>query len=126
MSNKANNGKAGKNGDYEIGYGKPPVAHRFAKDNRPNGHRPKGSLGIWNRIRKQLLEKIQQEGEHKGKELADLVAKSFVRDLLKGKWPQTKELLDREEGKVPDRIANADGGELKIIVEYVRKRPAND
>lgn len=99
--------------------------HRFKPGNDGNvengGGRPKGSIDIWARIRNELKAKVAQ-GQYAGEEYANLVAKSFVKQLLKGKWPQTKELIDREEGKVPERLADANGNNIIIKVEYVRGR----
>ena len=92
------------------------VANKWKKGQpspNPKG-RPKGSLDVWARIRQTLQQRVKQ-GEHKGKEFLDLVAIAFVKEVVKGKWPQMKELLDREEGKVPDRFANADGSNIELV-----------
>ena len=42
--------------------------------------------------------------------VADLLALTIVGEALKGKFPFAKEILDRTEGKVPDRVAGPEGG----------------
>lgn len=91
------------------------VQWKKGQSGNPKG-RVKGGINIWSRVQRQLLEKVA-EGDNKGKEFADLVAKSFVKELLKGKWPQTKELLDREEGATELTIKHT--GDLQQTVRHV-------
>lgn len=46
----------------------------------------------------------------------DKVAEAFVRAMEAGSYVHMKEYIDREEGKVPTRIADADGSNLKMYV----------
>lgn len=46
----------------------------------------------------------------------DDVANSFVEKMEEGSFIHTKEYIDREEGKVPTRHADADGKTLKLYV----------
>ena len=40
------------------------------------------------------------------------VARKYIELMMKGSFSHLKEYIDRQEGKVPDRIADADGGKL--------------
>jgi hypothetical protein len=57
---------------------------------------------------------VAEKGPHAGEECATIVAKAFVRELKRGRWPHMQELINREEGKVPDRHANADGSNIEL------------
>lgn len=46
----------------------------------------------------------------------DDVAVSFVEKMEEGSFIHTKEYIDREEGKIPTRHADADGKNLKLYV----------
>lgn len=82
------------------------------------GGRPKG-LSITARLRA-LLEKGEINGEpiKGGQQVADLVAESIVKQAISGNAPLIKELLDRTEGKVPDRLAGPDGETLTITLKW--------
>jgi hypothetical protein len=84
------------------------------KSGNPSG-RAKGSINIWSRIQRELKKRIE-EGPLEGKRHADAVAKAFVTEAIAGKWP-LKELIDRELGKVPDRIANPDGSPVTFTLK---------
>jgi hypothetical protein len=45
--------------------------------------------------------------------LAD-IAKTYIDAMNKGSFQHLKEYIDRESGKVPDRVANADGSNLPL------------
>jgi hypothetical protein len=42
------------------------------------------------------------------------VAESFINAMKTGSFQHFKEYIEREEGKVPDRIANADGSNIEL------------
>jgi len=75
----------------------------------PSG-RPKGSVGITARIRAML--------EKDGGKLAEAIATVFLRESAKGKFPFAKEIIDRIDGKISEKIET--DGQLKIIVEHVK------
>lgn len=110
----ASNGKQRKNSG-EVPESLKPHAFPAGHSGNPKG-RPKGSVDIWARVRAKLREKVR-EGPHEGRAYADLVADSIVKAVLQGKWPQTKELLDREHGKPVDTVAHE--GAVQIQVVYV-------
>lgn len=60
----------------------------------PSG-RPKGSVNLWARVRRILMEETVDGGT-----VADQVAKALVDAAKEGKWPHLKEIIDREEGPI--------------------------
>jgi hypothetical protein len=106
----------------EVGYGKPPVEHRFGPGNcaNPKG-RPRGP-SLTARLRA-LLEagKIDGVSLEGGKQVADRIAEMIVRRAIKGDYRFCSLLLDRVEGKVAqrDRIADEDAGQRVVEIRYV-------
>lgn len=47
---------------------------------------------------------------------AEVIAKRFVYAAANGSFPHGKEIMDRTEGKVADRVAGADGGPIGVDV----------
>lgn len=67
--------------------------------------RPKGSINLTQRIR----EVLTTEGKN-GKEVADMLAETLVREALKNPskmWSFLKEFLDRDEGRTDGRDGNS-------------------
>lgn len=85
----------------------PPVEHRFkpGEEWRGNpGGRPKGrSLTS---IIREVLDSNSIKGKPlpEGRTVADVLAEVFVAEALKGKFPFAKEVIDRTDGKVIDKI----------------------
>ena len=81
----------------------------------PNG-RPKGR-SITARLR-ELLEATELGGKplKGGKQVADLVAEALLKNAIKGDVRHLQELINRVEGKVPDKhvVTGADGGPVEI------------
>jgi hypothetical protein len=76
------------------------------------GGRPKGrSITAY---LNEMLERTEIEGVDipAGSCGAEALALVFFREAVAGKFPFAKEILDRTEGKVPDRYAGHDGGPL--------------
>jgi hypothetical protein len=95
--------------------------HRWKKgrSGNPNGRPPGESLTTKiNRI----LEEPDQDFGTKGDKL---IAVAF-RAAEKGDFRFFKELIDRKDGKVPDRLADVNGDALKIVVEYVDQCQKSD
>ena len=56
------------------------------------------------------------EREHDGKRVVEALAEIIIREALKGDFRFAKEILERIDGKVPDRITgDEDGGGLTIV-----------
>lgn len=77
------------------------------------GGKPKGTRSLLRAIRAKLVERLKdaEEGEEDG---YDRAAGAFVAALLNGSFQHAKELIEREEGKVPDRT------ELQATVRLVK------
>ena len=125
-TNGHNHKANGKQGKSRVGKGKPPVEHQFRAgvSGNPKG-RPKGSVDIWARVRRKLRQKVAK-GPKAGERYADLVAAAIVKAAVKGRWPATKELLDREHGKPAESVAHTGGVEVKVVyVPVANGRLAN-
>src|SRR4051812_50136357 len=96
-------------------------ARKWKKGQSPNpSGRPKGSVSLLTRINRKLRQKIT-EGPHAGRRYADLVADSVVKGMIKGKWPQTKDIIDREDGppgEPPLTIKHEHSHEHKHTIDY--------
>lgn len=46
----------------------------------------------------------------------DAAADAYVSQMESGSFIHLKEIIDRQEGKIPNRIANADGTNLKAYI----------
>lgn len=91
------------------------TAHQFKPGQSGNlNGRPKGKTVT------ERLQKIINENEG---EIADALVKSALKQALKGDHRFFKEILDRVEGKVVDRIQHAgeDGGPIRV--ELVKGDP---
>jgi hypothetical protein len=80
------------------------------------GGRPKGE-SITARLRAVL------EKEHNGRVLMDLLAERLAKEALAGKFPFLKEVLDRLDGRVAERV-NVGGEEGRALVINVVRRGA--
>ncbi len=88
----------------------------------PNG-RPKGS-GVTDRLKKLLDEEVTLKG--KQTTMAEALAQVVLNKALKGDHKFVKELLDRVEGKVTDKLEVE--GNMKIIQQRftVAKKPERE
>jgi hypothetical protein len=89
----------------------PPVEHRWKPGQSGNpGGRPKGQ-SITASLRA-LLEK-----EHNGKRIVELLAERIMKEALAGKFPFAKEVLDRADGKVTDKLEVDNASVVQVIIE---------
>jgi hypothetical protein len=109
----------GKQGDYRAAQGKPPKATRFKKgqSGNPKG-RPKGE-SLTTKLRRVL-----DEGDPKHGSKAEALIAVAVSAARRGDFRFFKEIIDRMDGKVPERIAGSDGEPLRIEVVYRQRGPA--
>jgi hypothetical protein len=100
--------RAGKNGNV------PPAHARFkpGQSGNPNGRPRETSLTA---IIRRVLAEADEEHGTKGEKLIAVA----LRAADKGDFRYFKELIERNDGKVPDRIADADGNKLIVEVQYV-------
>lgn len=82
---KDENGKWQPTGDYEIGFGRPPLATRFT--GKPGPGRPKGSVSYDVMLRKHLSKKrkVRIDGKDRTVTQGELVIITTVRDAMEGK-----------------------------------------
>jgi hypothetical protein len=100
--------ESGNNGNPKVGYKSPPVHTRFKPGNCANpGGRPKGES---------LLSEIRDLLHGKGGKRRRAAAEAFLDQLDRGSLAHAKEIIEREEGKVPDRLAGADGEAIVVKV----------
>jgi hypothetical protein len=94
----------------EVGYKRPPVRTRFKKgqSGNPSG---KNNGSFLTRIRKM----IEEEGGEKA-------VKAFVSQMNRGSFKHAQEIINREEGKVPDKTIHS--GEV-IAKAYVTISPSD-
>lgn len=76
----------------------PPVEHQFKPGQSGNpGGRPKGTS--LTAVLRRVLER-----EHQGRPIGELLVERLVKEALSGKLPHLKEVLDRVEGRVVERM----------------------
>lgn len=89
---------------------------KFKKGNQLAKNRNNIGSSILTRIKHTLKERSKREDAPKDRTRFDDAAEAYVRQLEAGSFIHFKELIDREEGKVPNRIAGADGDNVKVYV----------
>jgi hypothetical protein len=78
------------------------------------GGRPKGRS-----VTALLRELLDQE--HNQKKLAELLAERLLKEALTGKLGHIKEVLDRTEGKVADRVQIEGDEARQLVINLVRR-----
>jgi hypothetical protein len=91
---------------------------KFSSKNQPKKKgRPKGSLSITNEIKK-VLESVDPASK---KPICKLLAVAATRQAIKGNAPYFKEIVDRIDGKITDKMEYTLKGrgpvEVKVIYE---------
>ena len=79
-------------------------------ENRNTKGRPKGR-SLQDHLRKMI------EDEATGEKLCDALVRSAVDRALKGDFRFWQEIIQRIDGKVPNRIADAEGSSLTFILD---------
>jgi hypothetical protein len=89
----------------------PPPEHRWKPGQSGNpGGRPKGQ-SITASLRA-LLEK-----EHNGKRIVELLAERIMKEALAGKFLFAKEVIDRADGRVSDKVEVENTSVVQVIIE---------
>lgn len=101
MSDFDENGRFAKGNKYSFS-SRPDVRNR-------NG-RPKGR-SLQDHLRKLI------EDDVTGEKLCDALIKSAIDRALKGDFRFWQEIINRIDGKVPNRLADAEGGSLTFILD---------
>jgi len=83
---------------YKVGHGRPPKEYQFkpGQSGNPGGRKKGESLTA-------MLRKVL-EREHNGRPIGELLVERLVKEALAGKLPHLKEVLDRVEGRVVERM----------------------
>lgn len=90
--------------------GNPPVEHRFKPGQSGNpGGRPKGRT---------LLSVVREILAKEGEKGLTAAARGYAKQMKRGNFAHLKEYIEREEGKVPDRIAGVEGE--PVVIKIVR------
>lgn len=100
--------ETGKKREYEVGFCKPPVEYQFKPGNKASPGRPPG------RTLMSVVREMLHTPNANVRQLEDC-ARDYI-ELLGKSFPHTKEYIDREEGKVPDKfeMETRVTGEVKI------------
>jgi hypothetical protein len=112
--------------DYEVGYGRPPVATRFAAGNRanPNG-RPKGSRSICAIMQAIMRQKIavSENGKTRRIPTLEVILRRLANDAMRSDSRALKLLLELNDrygqpidGGGPSEELSSD--DLKILAAY--------
>jgi hypothetical protein len=102
---------------------KPKAKHPRSQHSRPRAGESPDAFGTQAvNAKSSLLESIQKvlampsTKAGKGPSRLDVAAEAYVEAMEAGSFVHLKEVLDRQEGKVPTRVGNADGTNLKGYV----------
>jgi hypothetical protein len=108
-----------------VGYANPPVHSRFQPGQSGNlAGRTKGrSLTA---IVREVLESNTLGGKPipQGRTVKEVLGDVIVKEALKGKFTFTKEVWDRTEGKVPDKVQHSGEGGGPVEFNAVVSAPA--
>lgn len=128
--------KGPKDGDYEVGYGKPPKHTRFKKgqSGNPKG-RPKGCqntrIELENLLNQQII--AQENGKTKTLTVRKAVLQKIVHDALKGVRHAQEMLFKLTNRYLPDEADNPvppevdrDRRNAEIIREYTARIISDD
>lgn len=103
--------------------GKNPALKRGISAN-PSGVSKDGLSHIRGKLKLMTVIYEMMHRAEDGQNYAEMkkVAKVFISQMKKGSFAHVKEYLDRSEGKVPNRIADAEGKKIKLYANM----PVND
>lgn len=109
---RATKPRAGKGGTI------PPVAHRFKPGNSASPGRPPG------RTLTTIIREVLTDPDAKHGTKADALIALAMKRARAGDFRFFKEIIDRNDGKVAERVANAVGE--KLVIEVVRSARADN
>lgn len=132
------NPDAGDSG-YEVGYGKPPKAHRFkpGQSGNPRG-RKKGTKSFSTLVQEELDSKIVvvTDGARRKMTKREIVAKKLVARAMQGDIKVAKELLGLDGTLADDVVHEAErqglsAGEQRLLAQHLaflntRKEPGHE
>ena len=112
-------------GDYEVGYGRPPKSTRFkpGQSGNPRG-RPKGAKGVATVLRERLLAKVTVT--ERGRQRTITVLEAIVAKLIKGTFDGDSRSMDKVMKLLP--LLEQDLAEEAMIVadDQARSSAASD
>lgn len=96
---------------YKVGPGRPPKEYQWkpGQSGNPGGKGKRESLTA---MLRRVLEK-----DHNGKSIGELLVERLVKEALGGKLPHIKEVLDRVEGRVKEKIEVEAGGTGCVVFQ---------
>jgi hypothetical protein len=116
-------------GDYEVGYGKPPRHTQFKRGQSGNPHgRPSGSKNFATLLSEVLNEPVvvTEKGGRRRMTKQQAIVTQLVNQSLKGNLPATKLLIERQqdvEGRTEAETAESLFGSAdKKVIEQLRVR----
>lgn len=82
-----------------------PVTGQFRPGHTGNpAGRPKGRYSITRRLRDMLEEAVKGSDE----KIGDRLTRTILVEALKGNWPFVQEVINRNDGKVPDIVISSE------------------
>jgi len=124
-------------GDYEVGYGRPPRHTRFRKgqSGNPRG-RPKGARGFYIELSEELAEKItiQERGRARTVTKQRAVIKRAMEQALQGN-PRALAMLLSYAQKAPERSDEAEATQLSadelkmldiVLAQVIKPKPKRE
>ena len=116
-----------KSGDYEIGYGKPPVNTRFksGQSGNPKG-RPRGSKGFATLMRKALSETVlvREDGQLRHMSRREAIIKCWLTRALKGEARAIERLVPFMQQLYPEGADQVH--EFRVVFVDPKDHPSED
>jgi Family of unknown function (DUF5681) len=122
-----------KSSDYEVGYGRPPIATRFAAGNRanPNG-RPRGSRSVGAILQDIMRQKIAVSEHGKTRRISTLkgTLRRLANDAIRGDLASVKLLISLVDRYADSTVAASRLNDLlaedrAILARYLPALPPN-
>jgi hypothetical protein len=126
-------GRGRKSSDYEVGFGRPPIATRFAAGNRanPNG-RPRGSRSVGAILQDIMRQKIAVSEHGKTRRISTLegTLRRLANDAIRGDLASVKlliSLVDRyaDSTVVASHLNDLLAEDRAILARYLADLPPN-
>lgn len=104
----------------------PETQFRPGQSGNPGG-RPK-SAGLVDRLRKALDQELtdRRTGKPTGRTVADVLVDVMVKQALAGDFRFVNLVLERLEGKVPDRVVTTQEQDLTTLADFLHGRTGDD
>jgi Family of unknown function (DUF5681) len=127
-------GRGGKSSDYEVGYGRPPSATRFAAGNRANpSGRPRGSKSVGAVLQDIMRQKItvSEHGKTRRIPTLEVILRRLANDAMRTDPAAVKlliSLLDRyaDSPESAHRLSDLLAEDRVILARYLPDPAPND